>query len=382
MSDLLNDDVAGLLAEHLRAGTTEMADTDLRVPITHFVSDERAARERDLMTRLPVIVGHGSEIAARGSFVTREVLGVPLVVVRRSDGTVAGYLNVCRHRGGRVVDAACGKQRYFTCRYHGWSYSREDGGLRGVPYDDFYTHVEKDRHGLHTVRVEERHGLLFADLSGRQDWDVDAWLGPQVDAQLAPLGLDDAEIVLDRSFPLDINWKIVLDGAIDVLHPQFLHPKGVGKLIETNTSVWRRYGRHGQSFSPRTRMGEKARAGEPVDASARHMGSNLFLYPNSMVIPTPDHVEFWTVWPDTGTAGRSTTHIRFLARRGARDERVESRIRRSWEILEQAAVEEDWPMELSIQRNAQAHPHGTFLYGRNEQPCQHLHRELAADLGD
>ena len=379
---LMNSDVADELAEHLRAGTTEMSETDLRVPISHFVSEERAAAERDLMTRLPVIIGHGSELPPRGGFLTREVLGVPLIVVRKADGSVGGYLNICRHRGGRVESEACGTKRILRCNYHGWSYGRDDGRLRGVPYDDFYTHVDKERHGLHAIRVEERHGFLFADLSGRQDWDVDDWLGPEVDAQLAPYGLDGAEIFLDRSFTLDINWKIVLDGAIDVLHPMFLHPHGVGKLIETNTSVWRRYGRHGQSFSPRTRMGEKARAGEEVDASFRHMGSNLMLYPNSMVISTPDHVEFWTVWPDTTTAGRSTTQIRFLVRPEKRDERVEARMRRSWEILEQAATDEDWPMERTIQRNAEAYPYGTFLYGRNEQSCQHLHRELAADLGD
>lgn len=379
---LLNSDVADLLVRHLRAGTTEISPTDLRVPISHFVSEERAAKERELLTRLPVIIGHGSEIAERGSFLTREILGIPLIVVRRSDGTVQGYLNICRHRGGRVEEAPCGTKRVFTCHYHGWSYGREDGTLRGVPYDDFYTHVEKDRHGLHTVRIAERHGFLFADLSGTADWDIDDWLGPEVDAQLAPFGLDGAEIFLDKTFTLDINWKIVLDGAIDVLHPKFLHPTGVGKLIETNTSVWRRYGRHGQSFSPRTRMGDRARAGEEVDASFRYMGSNLMLYPNSMVISTPDHVEFWTVWPDPETAGRSTTRIRFLVRPEKRTEHVEGRIRRSWEILEEAASKEDWPMEVTIQQNAKARPEGTFLYGRNEQSCQHLHRELAADLGD
>ncbi|OLL76021.1 ring hydroxylating dioxygenase, large subunit of terminal oxygenase [Pseudonocardia sp. Ae168_Ps1] len=379
---LLNDDVAHTLAEHLRAGTTEMSPTDLRVPISHFVGEERAAQERALLKRLPVIIGHGSEIARPGSFLTREILGMPLIVVRRSDGTVGSYLNICRHRGGRVEDEPCGQKRIFTCHYHGWSYSREDGGLRGVPYDDFYTHVDKDRHGLHRIRTEERHGFLFAVLSGDQDLEIDDWLGPEVDAQLSPYGLGGAEIFLDEPFTLDINWKIVLDGAIDVLHPKFLHPEGVGKLIETNTSVWRQYGRHGQSFSPRTRMGDLARAGEEVDADFRLMGSNLFLYPNSMVISTPDHVEFWTVWPDTTDPNRSTTQIRFLVRPEKRTERIERRIRRSWEILQDAAVNEDWPMELTIQQNAAAWPHGTFLYGRNEQACQHLHRELAADLGD
>jgi phenylpropionate dioxygenase-like ring-hydroxylating dioxygenase large terminal subunit len=379
---LLNDDIAMQLADHLRAGTTDMADEQLHVPIAHFVSDERAARERELMTRLPVVVGHGSEIAAPGDFVTREVLGLPLIVLRRSDGTVASYLNICRHRGGRVESAECGNKRSFSCRYHGWTYGRDGGELRGVPYDPFYSHVDRQAYGLRALRTEERHGLLFADLSGETGWDVDDWLGPEVDAQLAPFGLAGAEVFLDRSFTLDINWKIVLDGAIDVLHPKFLHPDGVGKLIETNTSVWKRYGRHGQSFSPRTRMRDVAKAGEPVSAEHRLMGSNLFLYPNSMVISTPDHVEFWTVWPDTRTAGRSTTRIRFLVRPEVRDERVERRIRRSWEILEEAAVTEDWPMELTIQQNAAARPLGSFLYGRNEQSCQHLHRQLAADLGE
>jgi hypothetical protein len=39
-------------------------------------------------------------------------------------------------------------------------------------------------------------------------------------------------------------------------------------------------------------------------------------------------------------------------------------------------------MELTIQRNVAARPQGSFLYGRNQQSCQHLHRRLAADLGD
>jgi hypothetical protein len=74
-------------------------------------------------------------------------------------------------------------------------------------------------------------------------------------------------------------------------------------------------------------MREVARSGEPVTADFRLMGSNLFLYPNSMVISTPDHVELWTVRPDPTSAGRSTTQIRFLVRPEIRDERIERRVR-------------------------------------------------------
>jgi hypothetical protein len=148
----------------------------------------------------------------------------------------------------------------------------------------------------------------------------------------------------------------------------------------TNTSVWRQYGRHGQMFTPRSRMEKLVRAGEEVPDSWRSYGGNLLLYPNSMVLPTPDHVEFWTVWPALDGAASSTTHIRFFVRPDLLDDRMRERMDRSWEILSQAAMEEDWPMEQWIQANAKANPSETFLYGRHEQTCQHLHRQLDRDL--
>jgi hypothetical protein len=99
-----------------------------------------------------------------------------------------------------------------------------------------------------------------------------------------------------------------------------------------------------------------------------------------MVIAAPDHVEFWTVWPSTGNPAQSTTRIRFLVRPEILDEAMTARLNKSWEILEQAAREEDWPMEQTIQENSRACPDGFYRYGRNEQSCQHLHRQLARDI--
>lgn len=377
----VDQEIADQIVEHVRSGTTDLAPEELRVPISHFVSEERAAQERALLKRLPVIICRGSEIPEPGNFLTLEVLGIPLIVVRRGDGSAAAYVNICRHRGGRVEEAACGTKRFFTCRYHGWSYSRDGGDLRGVPYDEFYTNVNREQHSLNRVTVQERHGFVFADFSNDPDRTIDDWLGEAVNAQLSSFGLDEAVIVLDKSFTLDINWKIVTDGAMDILHPKFLHPETVGKMIETNTHVWRDYGRHGQVFSPRVKMGEIIRGGGEIDGAWRLISCNLFVYPNSMVIHAPDHVEQWTVWPDPHVAGRSTTQIRFLAHPDhADDERMQRRMAKSWEILEDAAVNDDWPVELVIQRNAAAWPDSTYLYGRNEQPCQHLHRQLARDL--
>lgn len=375
-----NEEVAAVLSDHLRNDTTDLAASDLFVPISHFVSPERAAAEREAIKKVPLVVARGSEIAKPGAFLTRDVLGVPLIIVRRTDGSVGCYVNMCRHRGGRVEYEPCGSKRIFMCRYHGWTYGRDAGDLRHVPYEEFFDPIDHAQNGLRTVKADEANGFVWIDFSNDENRDTAGYLGPDVQEYLGELSLDDCEIFLDRSITLDINWKIVLDGAIDVLHPKFLHPDGVGKLIETNTSVWRNYGRHGQSFSPRRKMTKLVKADEPVDGLWKYVGSNMFIYPNSMVIAAPDHVEFWTVWPSPDDPTQSTTNIRFLVRPEILDETMTARLNKSWEILEQAAREEDWPMEQTIQENSKAWPDGFYRYGRNEQSCQHLHRQLARDI--
>jgi phenylpropionate dioxygenase-like ring-hydroxylating dioxygenase large terminal subunit len=378
--NMLNEDVAARLAGHLRDDTTDLAASDLRVPIAHFISPERAAAEREAIRKVPLIAARGSEIAKPGAFVTREVLGLPLIVVRRSDGSVGCYINMCRHRGGRVENDRCGSKRVFMCRYHGWTYGRDAGELRHVPFEEFFDPIDHAENGLATVKAEEAHGFVWIDFSSDTNRSIADYLGPDVQRHLSELSLDRCQIFLDRSITVDINWKIVLDGAIDVLHPKFLHPTGVGRLIETNTSVWECYGRHGQSFSPRRKMTALVKAGEPVDGLWKYVGSNMFIYPNSMCIAAPDHAEFWTVWPSADNPAQSTISIRFLVRPEILDEAMTARLNKSWEILEQAAREEDWPMEQTIQENSKACPDGFYRYGRNEQPCQHLHRQLARDI--
>ena len=373
-------DVVSRLVDHLRHDTTDLAGDDLFVPIAHFTDRTRAQAEIALLKRLPLFVAHRSELPNAGDFVTREILGMPLIVARQSDGGLRAFLNMCRHRGGRVEQETSGNKRVFMCRYHGWSYERDGGGLRHVPYENSFDAIDRDTNGLIAFRAEERHGLVYVDLSNDESRSLGDWFGAEVDAQIAPWNLQDSQIVIDKTFTMDINWKLVMDGAIDIIHPRFLHQNGVGKLIETNVGVFKEYGRHGKHFGARTKLRAMARDGSALDGGSKYIGSNLVLYPNAMMIGAPEHVEFWTVWPDLDNPARCTVQIRFLVRSEILDENIEKRVHKSWEILEQAATQEDWPMERWIQQNAAAWPHGSFRYGRSELACAHLHRQLARDL--
>jgi phenylpropionate dioxygenase-like ring-hydroxylating dioxygenase large terminal subunit len=379
-----DQEVADALIKHIRERTTDQAESELLVPIANFVDKNRAAAELSLLKSLPLAIGHISEIMQPGDFVTREVLGNPLLIVRRNNGSVVAFRNMCRHRGGIVEQSASGNKRTFMCQYHGWSYDGDDGHLRPVFYKDVYGPIEATCSGLHKVQTDVRYGLIYVILSNTDSAPLAEYFGSQIDAQINAWNLDSSVLYMEKSFTLPINWKLVMDGAIDTLHAQFLHPKpgGVGSRTVNNTAVYRSFGRHCRMYMARSKLKKLIDAGEPLESSSKYIGSMLLLYPNSLLSSAPDHVEFWTVWPSPESPAQCTVNIRFFVRPEILNSEMEARINKSWEILSEAAENEDFPMEAGIQRNAQSSPTGSFRYGCNEISAQHLHRQLNNELGE
>ena len=122
------------------------------------------------------------------------------------------------------------------------------------------------------------------------------------------------------------------------------------------------------------------KAGETPADGSRYIATDMLVYPNSLMIGWPDHVEFWTIWPVLGSPGKCTVNIRFLVRPEILSEKIEERINRSWEILENAATNEDFPMELSMQKNIASAPESVFRYGKGEISARHLHEQLRRDI--
>ncbi|MGB3049569.1 MAG: Rieske 2Fe-2S domain-containing protein, partial [Polyangiales bacterium] len=60
------------------------------------------------------IVAHSSQVASPGDFITRDLLGTPVLVVRNQDGSAKAFLNVCRHRGATVELRDAGNCRRFV----------------------------------------------------------------------------------------------------------------------------------------------------------------------------------------------------------------------------------------------------------------------------
>ena len=69
-----------------------------------ILSEERA----QLLPRMWHCVGRASAVANAGDFLTRDVAGESIMLVRGKDGTLRAFFNICRHRGTRLCTQASG----------------------------------------------------------------------------------------------------------------------------------------------------------------------------------------------------------------------------------------------------------------------------------
>ena len=116
----------------LRDHQGELVDDQYLVPVENYFDQDRWQLEVDrIFKRLPLVMGFSCQMREVGSYSAVTVLGVPVLMVRGSDGQMRAFLNVCRHRGAQVAESGCGKARRFTCPYHAWSYNTQ-GDLVGI----------------------------------------------------------------------------------------------------------------------------------------------------------------------------------------------------------------------------------------------------------
>ena len=93
------------------------------------------------------VVGRVEQLRVNGSYITANIAGEPILVVRGDDGMLRGFFNVCRHRAAPLLAEPCGEVTKLRCRYHGWTYDLT-GKLRGTPEFDGVCDFRKEDNGL------------------------------------------------------------------------------------------------------------------------------------------------------------------------------------------------------------------------------------------
>jgi choline monooxygenase len=178
------------------------------------------------------MVGRSEQVAEPSSFLTADIAGEPVLVVRDEQGTLRAFHNVCRHRAAQVMNEPCGKVSRLRCRYHGWTYDLS-GRLRGTPEFDGVAEFDKGNNGLVPLTVASWGPLVFVH-AGRPGMGLGDFLAP-LPERTASLGLERLHFVERREYVLQCNWKVFVDNYQDGgYHVNTVHPGLAGALDYTH----------------------------------------------------------------------------------------------------------------------------------------------------
>src|SRR5262245_30990690 len=156
------------------------------IPAAWYTDPELYAAEcRHVFGATWQVAGRADQVAAPGSYLTAEVAGEPLLVVRDADGSLRGFFNVCRHRAAPLLSEPCGTATKLRCPYHGWTYDLA-GRLRGTPEFDGVADFRREDNGLAPVAVAEWGPFVWVHL-GAPEPPLAEFLNPLPDSPAAQL---------------------------------------------------------------------------------------------------------------------------------------------------------------------------------------------------
>ena len=226
----------------------EMPEVRTTLPGHDYRSPEIYELDRErVFFREWMYVARADEASEPGDFVTVDVAGESIVVVRGKDEELRGFYNVCRHRGSRICDAETRghAKGAIKCPYHAWTYSYE-GKLIGTP---LVAKDELDRStlGLWPVRLEEWQGFVFVNLSEDAP-SLRESLEKQFDKPLQYEDWNMHELRTGHRTVSEVasNWKILIENYNECLHCPTVHPElsqvapafGKGLVLEPGRHDW------------------------------------------------------------------------------------------------------------------------------------------------
>ena len=366
------------LLRYLQNRTTALADGIYRNPVSDYICEAQAAREREVFFRKGAFnVGLSALLPNPGDWMTHDYAGVPILLARDSNGGLGAFLNVCRHRGARVADGHGSNLRDFRCPYHGWCYGL-DGALIARPDEASFAEAERATHGLTRLPVAEKHGLIWVSPDPGATIDVDALLcGLSTD--IAAYGLEGYHHYETRVLHRKMNWKLGVDTFGETYHLQHLHPNTVDPLFHSNRCTF-------DAFGPNHRMVAARKTFDVLRDVPENQWDVLdntvvicVLFPNTVFTYQRDHVETWHFFPGD-KVDETVLYVSLYIPEPVGNPKAKAHWDRNFDILMATVEMEDFPTCEGMQKGFGSGAQDAIVFGRNEPALQHYHKSIRAAL--
>ncbi len=334
----------------------------------------------EIFRREWICAGRADAIAKTGDYLTFELAGEPVFIVRDGGGTVRAFSNVCLHRMSTLLRGR-GNRRIITCPYHAWSYGL-DGRLRNAPWMEPSPGFRKADYCLPSVRCELWDGWIYLTLN--PDIASPAELFEPVARTITRrYRFEDYRETFREEHVWQTNWKILAENFMESYHLFQLHGPTIGNQSRVEEmsmppggEVFNYHWITKESGFPLANAHPDCRY---LEGQWRRTSALITIYPSHMITLTPGY--FWYLSLQPEGAGR----VRILYGGGMApdfidDPRGAEHVAEAKKILD-AVNEEDRVGTEAVFRGTQARlargGHLSYLERPNFEFCQYLARRIA-----
>ena len=277
------------------------------IPTSAYTSQAMLAAELDRIFRREwVCVGRVDQLARPGDYLTYEIAGQPVLVLRDHAGDLRAMSNVCLHRMSTLMQGA-GNAKTIRCPYHGWTYGL-DGSLRGAAGMGLNEGFRRGDYCLPQIRCEEWLGWIMVTLD-REAPPVADRLRP-VEEMVADFGMEAYTQTFQETHRWNTNWKVLGENFMESYHLPVCHGPTIGSFVsldETDCPAGEpAFNWHTLLKDPSFKLSVAHPSNTRLEGDRRRMTYLLTVYPSLFITLTPGYFWYLSLHPD------GTDHVRIL----------------------------------------------------------------------
>jgi phenylpropionate dioxygenase-like ring-hydroxylating dioxygenase large terminal subunit len=357
---------------------TDYAKSIYKNAVIEYIDVSIANTEKKIIfEESPICVGTAALIPNQGDWFTLDIGDKSILIVRNNKTEISAYLNICSHRGAKLIEGSGTKAYAFKCPYHSWVYNL-DGELKARPRENAFDEINKDQCSLQKFELDNHQGFL---------WLI---MGKKAKNKHSSNKADLNELLMDYDFNKyqhfksikiypKLNWKLAVDTFLELYHIDELHTKSLAPIIKNDLQLFDTYGKNIRVIGARHSAVKLNRVLKDQREFDIHTIQLRILFPNTILVCHPDHIEVWQILPKNEVNECEVSFSLYTKETFSSKSAV-----RHWEnnfnLALDAVVKEDFPLGENVQKGFYADPKRKILFGKNEPALQHFHKQIKLDL--